>query len=197
MKTRRRVKEITSYIRSSIVVLVLATIIEIIVGSLLGEIFYHSYFPGILILIPPMMELRGNISSAFAAKLSTALHLGIVKPQLRHNTKKYKDDFYATIIIIIIMPIILGSFVWIFCIIFNIPNIGLIFFILIALLTSILAGSVMTIITILISILTFKYGLNPDAIVVPILGFLGDILTIVILYIVIGFLEIIGLGVII
>ena len=197
MKTRRRVKEITSYIRSSIVVLVLATIIEIIVGSLLGEMFYHSYFPGILILIPPMMELRGNISSAFAAKLSTALHLGIVKPQLRHNTKKYKDDFYATIIIIIIMPIILGSFVWIFCIIFNIPNIGLIFFILIALLTSILAGSVMTIITILISILTFKYGLNPDAIVVPILGFLGDILTIVILYIVIGFLEIIGLGVII
>ncbi|MHA1270737.1 MAG: magnesium transporter [Candidatus Helarchaeota archaeon] len=197
MTRRSRIKEIIKYIRASILVLVISAVIEIIAGSILGELFSHSYFPGILILIPPMMELRGNISSAFAAKLSTALHLGTVKPQIRKNTKKFKNDFYASIITLTIMPIILGFIVWIFCLIFNIPNIGLLFFILISFLTGLISGLIMSVISIIISILTFKYGLNPDALVVPILGFTGDILTVITLFYVINLLEVINLGVII
>ena len=192
-----RIKKIISYIRASIFVLIISVIIEIIVGSMLGEIFYHSYFPGILILIPPMMELRGNISSAFAAKLSTALHLGTIKPQIRNNTKKFKNDLISSIIIIIIMPILLGSLVWMFCFLFNISKLNILYFILISLLTGLISGLLMTMISIFISILTFKYGLNPDAIVVPILGFTGDILTIISLFFIIEILEIFGLAVLI
>lgn len=189
--------EILSHIRGSILVLVISVFVEIIAGSILGQIFYHSYFPGILILIPPMMELRGNISSAFAAKLSTALHLGMVKPQFTKNTPKFKSDFYSSLIIIFIMPIILGLLVWIFCLIFNISNMGVLFFISISLLTGVISGLIMAAISIFISISTFKNGLNPDSFVVPILGFTGDILTILTLYLVINLLESIGFGAII
>ncbi|MHA1693654.1 MAG: magnesium transporter [Candidatus Helarchaeota archaeon] len=192
MIKRTRIKEITSYIRSSILVLFISTFIEILVGSILGEAFYNIYFSGILILIPPMMELRGNISSAFAAKLGTALHIGTVKPKFRNNTKKFKDDFNSIIIILVLMPIILGIFVWIYCLILNIPNIGVLWFIIIALLTGLISGLIMTVITVLISILTFKYGLDPDALVVPILGFVGDILTITILFVITDFFIIMG-----
>lgn len=197
MRKHGRLKIILSYIRASILVLVFSVIIEIIAGSILGEIFTTIYIPGVLILIPPMMELRGNISSIFAAKLCTALHLGTIKASIRNNTKKFKEDFYSSIIILLIMPFILGLIVWIFCLIFNISNIGLLFLILIALLTGLISGLIMTFISIIISIFTFKYGLNPDSFVVPILGFVGDILTIITLFLVIAFLEFIGLGLII
>jgi len=189
-----RLKDILSYIRSSILVLVISAAIEILSGSVLSDIFCTSYFPGLLVLLPPLMELRGNISSAFAAKFSTGLHLGTIKPNFRNNTKKFKSDIYSFIIILIVMPIILGIFVWIFCIIFNIPNLGLLYFIIISLLTGLIAGTIMAIISIALSILTFKYGLDPDSIVVPILGFSGDIISIITVYFVIKILEIIGLG---
>ncbi|MBD3226580.1 MAG: hypothetical protein GF329_00190 [Candidatus Lokiarchaeota archaeon] len=194
MKKQGRLRTIFSYIRASILVLVFSVIIEIIAGSILGEIFTNIYIPGLLILIPPMMELRGNISSIFAAKLCTALHLGTVKTSIRDNTKKFKEDLYSNLIILLIMPIILGLIVWIFCLIFNLPNVGLLFLILILLLTGLISGLIMTFISIIISIFTFKYGLNPDSFVVPILGFVGDILTIFTLFLVIIFLEYIGLG---
>ena len=50
--------------------------LEIISGGLLTGIkeFYYL-LPGIFLIIPGLMELRGNISSNLAQRLGTALHL--------------------------------------------------------------------------------------------------------------------------
>jgi len=36
--------------------------------------------PGMIILVPAFLEMRGNISGTFASRLGTALHMGVVKP---------------------------------------------------------------------------------------------------------------------
>lgn len=42
-------------------------------------------FPGLLVLIPGAIGMRGNIFGSFASRLSTALHIGIIDPKFNHS----------------------------------------------------------------------------------------------------------------
>ena len=40
--------------------------------------FFLETFPGLLVIIPGAIGMRGNIFSSFASRLSTNLHIGII-----------------------------------------------------------------------------------------------------------------------
>src|SRR4029450_8414157 len=60
---------------------------SLIAGAVLGAITgtFHR-LPGLLILVPPAIGLRGNVFSALGSRLSTAIHAGTFRPTLRRGT---------------------------------------------------------------------------------------------------------------
>ncbi|MEM2608293.1 MAG: hypothetical protein QXT87_03545, partial [Thermoproteota archaeon] len=54
-------------------------------------------FPWAFIIYPPILSARGVIGGLFCGRLSTGLHLGIIKPSFRKNTKSFNLLFHAIV----------------------------------------------------------------------------------------------------
>ena len=75
-----------STLTQSLFVLLLSVIGESVTGFILtGMENKFSALPGLIILLPAMTDLKGNVGAAFGERLSTMLHLGLVKPILKVN----------------------------------------------------------------------------------------------------------------
>jgi mgtE-like transporter len=72
--------------RQSLVALGLNSSTSLVAGAFLGAITPTlAKYPGLLVLVPPAIGLRGNIFGAFGNRLSTAIHAGIFRWSLRRE----------------------------------------------------------------------------------------------------------------
>ncbi len=150
----------------------------ILAGSLL--VLYLNVFslaPWALVVFPGILSMRGAIGGLFCGRLSTALHVGTVKPSYSQNT----DTFYSLLSAIVTLAfessIMLGTIASFFGIFLWNASVSDVF----ALLTVIISTMGFSIflvspITVGISFLAFKRGLDPDIIVYPIISTVADIL---------------------
>lgn len=167
--------------REATLALLILVLGDAIAGSALGEstdLFVS--IPGMLILVPAVTEMRGNISGILTSRLSTALHLGSVQPKLRGNTLEFRDNVLATAVLSVLVPIGVGMIAFLFSRLFGFgKSTSLGVFVLVSFCAGVLAGSFQTVLTILFAFFTYKRGLDPDTMVFPILSALEDIITIV------------------
>lgn len=71
--------------RTTLPPLVLSLIIGLFGRTFLGKYFdkVRSSYPGILVILPGIMGLRGNVFGSLASRFSTMLYLGELEPHLR------------------------------------------------------------------------------------------------------------------
>lgn len=173
-------------IEETIPLIILFSSIELISGGFLSSLIKEmKMLPGLLILIPPLLGMRGSIGSALGARLGSALHMGLVRPG--KITKDLKTNIYSALILSAVMSLILGIMSWFFCSLTASACIPLETFVIISFLTGFSAGVILTFIAVLISIYSFNRGLDPDDVVTPSIGTTGDIVTSLCLFIVIKF----------
>ena len=73
--------------RQSLVALVLNSSTSLVAGAFLGSITTTlDRYPGLLVLVPAAIGLRGNIFGAFGNRMSTAMHAGTFRLSLRRET---------------------------------------------------------------------------------------------------------------
>jgi len=136
-----------------------------------------SLVPWVLIIYPSIISMRGVIGGFFSGRLSTALHLGTVRPSFLNNTGNFRVLVYSTAILTLQSSLMMGSLSYLINISFwgagTIESLRIFSAILTTMGLSLLFVSP---VTIGISILSFKRGLDPDIIVYPVMSTLGDIL---------------------
>ena len=150
----------------------------ILAGSLL--VLYFNVFSlasWALVVFPGILSMRGAIGGLFCGRLSTALHVGTVKPSYTKNTDTFYSLLSATVTLTFESSIMLGaiaSFFGIFLWSATVSNV----FSLLAVIISTMGLSIFLIspITVGVSFLAFKHGLDPDIIVYPIISTVADIL---------------------
>ena len=71
------------------------------------------------------------------------------------------------------------------------PHISIFGFLFVTLIMSLGIGTILTIITVLVVLLSHKFGLDPDNVTIPIIATIGDILTVGSLYFVLNFMLLI------
>ncbi len=170
----------------SVPILTALILVEMVGGSALGR-SYDSIRPIFLMLLPPFIAVGGNVGSVFGSRISSALHLGLIRPSLRANGT-LKSNMVALTISGIISFTCLGFFVYVVSSMARIAELGLVRFISI----TFLSGICLTFFTIGVSLWTclasFQKGLNPDDVVVPVVTTLTDLVGIVLLLIFIAIL---------
>ena len=169
--------EIKTMLRQSLPLLILCGIGEIFAGRVFGGMVdFLEYLPGLIVLIPAIMGLKGYIDITLGSRLGSATHVGLIAPGNIWNDET-KENIFASLGLGIIMAVIAGFLAHFTCWILGLPSIGALKLIGIALLAGTLAGVILAFLTIGIIILSFKRGYDPDNITAPSLATFGDIIT--------------------
>ncbi|MDW8023320.1 MAG: magnesium transporter [Nitrososphaerota archaeon] len=133
--------------------------------------------PWAVAIYPPILSARGVIGGLFCGRLSTALHLGTIQPRWFGNTKSFylltKAIVVMTLETSIIMSFIAVLFKGIYA---GITLDDLINIVNMVVATMALAVVVISPLTLTVSFLSFKHGLDPDIILYPIESTVADLL---------------------
>ena len=173
--------------KQSIIVLQICTVIALFVGYILSEMAsILESLPGLLIIIPGVLDMRGNIHSAMGARLGTSMHLGLV-PKKFTITDEFTVNMGATLFLTIINSIFLCTLATVSLYLLN-GHISIIKVFLKLLLIIIVASTISCIILsffgFFITIFSAKTGIDPDNISTPSLATVGDLITILFVFIV-------------
>ncbi|MBE6499307.1 MAG: divalent cation transporter [Methanobrevibacter thaueri] len=166
-----------SIIKESLIALLICAIGDLCAGIVLGKMtFFLEAFPGLLVIIPGAIGMRGNIFGSFASRLSTNLHIGIISPKFKFS-QDLNYNIFSSFVLTLVLSLFLAIFAKILCIILHQPSMNLIDFILISVIAGIISNLIMLPITMLVSFKSFKHGWDPDNITSPIIAAFGDLFT--------------------
>ena len=164
-------------LKESFVALIICAIGDLLAGMILGNMtFFLKAFPGLLVIIPGTIGMRGNIFGSFASRLSTNLHIGMVSPKFELS-KELNDNVFTSLVLTLILSIFLAFIAKLFCIIFHFESISLFDFILISAIAGIISNIIMLPITMFISFNSFNHGWDPDNVTTPLIAAIGDLFT--------------------
>ena len=174
-------------VRQVIPVLLLTGFFNLGAGSLLGglEEYMAGYLTGTLVMVPPLMALKGNITGTLASRLGSGLHQGLIDSGNFLN-KEVKTNVYAAISLSVITAVAIGTMATLITIIFTGAAFSLSLLtqlISVAVIAAALSVILLSIISVAVSIISFRKGWDPDNITSPVLTTLGDILSIGSLYV--------------
>jgi len=165
----------------------LVTIGNLVTGTILGVWTGHlELLPALIVLIPPAIDMRGNIFASLGSRLGTYLHTGQVTPRwgdkggkiLRHNVN-------ASLILTVVTSIYLGVLATFVARAIGL-NANMVDMVLISLLAGILSAVLMLGLTVLIAFSSYRYGWDPDNITSPFITLAGDMITLPLLFLMAG-----------
>lgn len=135
-----------------------------------------STIPIMLLIIPALNSLIGDISTVLVSRLTTHLYIGTLPPKIQISDR-LKEDFYGLIITLLLSLgalLILGYLVGV---IIGIRIVNPIFMIFIVILTILLIFFIMFITLFFGAIFLFKRGKDPNNFLIPFVTSLADFLT--------------------
>lgn len=157
-------------------------------GGLLAGIFLAIYtdkmfiIPGMLIIIPGFMAMRGNISGALASRISVGLFLGMINLENKDDRIK-KGNLSSSMILAVVVSLVLGLVAFLF----NYITLGILVpkIILVPLIAGIFSTFLLDQIAFYATVKIFKRGHDPNNIIGPLITTTGDLTSILSLLIVI------------
>ncbi|MDH7508076.1 MAG: magnesium transporter [Methanomassiliicoccales archaeon] len=168
---------------------------DLLAGATLGFMTNTlALLPGLMVLIPPAIGMRGNIFGALGSRLGTAMHIGTFEMTIKKGSV-LRQNIEASIFLTMIISLLMGLFAKLITDLMGFPSISVWDFIFISVLGGMLAGFVLIFINILVAYIGFKKGWDIDNFSAPIITAAGDIVTLPMLFlsaiIVLNFPEVI------
>ena len=164
-------------IRQSLPLLILCGFGGILAGTVLGGMSKTlELTPGLIVLIPAIIGMKGNIDTTLGSRLGSAAHIGLISPKHIWN-KETQVNVSASIILSVFMSVLSGALAHVFCTVLGVPSIGALRLIGIALVAGTLAGTILVFSTVGIIVIASKRGYDPDNVTGPALATIGDLIT--------------------
>ena len=161
-------------ILASFPALFLCLLLDFFAGAFLGKFFKKIMieYPIILVILPGLMGLRGNIYGSLASRFTTMLHLGEMNPTLKDK------NVVKNIFISILLSLLPVTILWLVGVI-KVREVGIAVAVFLIVITSTIFTSLLLgYSTALATIIPFKKGVDPDAVAAPIVTSIADLITI-------------------
>lgn len=161
-------------LKQSLPLLIVCGIGGIVAGNTLGAMAgVLKDIPGLIVVIPAVIALRGNISTALGSRLGSAYHLGIIDAKNLWN-EELKQNIIGSLVLSFLMSFIIGVLAYVTSLVLNVQPDPL-RLIAIVVLAGGISGLILTLLTIIIIYFVFKRGYDPDNITGPALATFGDV----------------------
>jgi len=177
-----------SSLKQSFGAIFLSIITDVVAGLFLGKLEETLLLlPGLIILIPGAMSMRGNIFGALGSRLGTALHMKRID-RFTLKSGYIKNNIYSSITLTIFTSIALAFIARALLLIFGIKSAGLLDLMLISFIGGIASGIILLFFTFGIAFIADKRKWDPDNVTSPLITAMGDFFTIPALAIAAGFI---------
>lgn len=165
--------------RQSLVALVFNSTTSLVAGAALGAIVTtFEELPGLLVMVPAAIGLRGNVFGALGNRVSTAIHTGTFRISARRDTV-LTQNVLASLSLTVILSFVLALIAKLVSIAFDVTDtIAVLDLVLISMVGGLLASLVVLAATIVLSVGSVRRGWDLDNLVAPTVSTLGDVVTI-------------------
>ena len=173
----------TTGARQSMVALVLNSSTSLVAGAFLGGITgTFERYPGLLVLVPAAIGIRGNIFGAFGNRLSTAMHAGTFRLSLRRETV-LGQNVLGAMILTAGMSGVLAVIATAAAVGVDVEgSIGLLDMATVSIVGGVLGSLAVLVADLGLAVGATRYGWDLDNVSAPIASVLGDVLTLPALY---------------
>lgn len=178
-----RAVDVRSVVVQGLSVLLICALIELCAGGVFTGMqeSFAAFLPGLIVMVPPLLGLRGNINGALASRLGTGLNAGLIRPRLKLSAE-IKANLASALILSVIASVTIGIFSFVVNMLMETFTINatqlLIQLIAIAVIAGFISGLILASLTVVVAIFTFKHGWDPDNITAPLMATIGDFVTI-------------------
>lgn len=170
--------------RQSLVALGFNSSTSFVAGAVLGALVgTFEDLPGLLVMVPAAIGLRGNIFGALGNRLSTAIHTGTYRVSLRRESV-LAQNILAALALNFALSLVLAVVARVVAIGFGVEDaIGVMDLALVSVVGGLLASVVVLGATVGLSVLAVRQGWDLDNLVAPTVSTLGDAITIPALFV--------------
>ena len=184
MQTEWTVRAIT---RATLPVLLVLTLVELGSGLVLGE-FEATLLrsPSLLVLVPVTIGTAGNLGSVLAARLSTAFHLGTLRFDPADET--LAGNAVATVGLAATLFPVVGVGAWLLADCAGAARLSPATVVLVAVTSGVVLAVLAVVVTVVATYAAYRFELDPDDVVIPVVTNVCDVLGVVVLFGVVEFL---------
>jgi len=164
------------------VALMISSLGDLIAGVTLGTMSGTlELLPGLMILIPPAIGMRGNIFGALGSRLGTAMHIGTFEVSFRKGSI-LRSNMESSLLLTLAMSVLMGVLANATCLLLGLESMSVEKLVFISVLGGILAGLVLILINIIVAGIGFRRNWYIDNISAPLITAAGDIVTLPMLF---------------
>ncbi|MFX1295232.1 MAG: magnesium transporter [Promethearchaeota archaeon] len=154
--------------------LMLASSITVIAGFFLNSALSIGEVIGVLIITPAILGTGGDIGTSFGARITTSLHSGLIEPRFRRFRLVFVN-FIALFICGLIVSVIIGFAAFSISELMG-GNMGLVQFLILSLGAGSIEYIIILFLSLCISFISFRRGLDPDNLVAPLITTISDLI---------------------
>jgi mgtE-like transporter len=172
---------VTGIVRRMLPLLLVLTSIELISGLVL-ETFEEELLasPSLLLLVPVTIGMAGNLGSVMAARLSTAFHLGMLS--FSPTDDRLAGNALATVGLSMTVFPLVGAGAWGLTALVGRTGLPFITVVLVAFLSGLVLAVLAVVVTVITTYAAYRYRLDPDDVVVPVVTNVCDVLGVIVLF---------------
>jgi mgtE-like transporter len=145
----------------------------VVLGAATGRL---EQVPGLLLLIPPAIGMRGNIFAAMGSRLGTALHLGQFEPKLRRGGV-LGDNVAAVTVNTLVLSAAIAPMARLASIAFGVTSVTTLDFVVVSLLGGVISSAVVLLVTVSAAVVGARRGWDIDYVTPPLATVTGDAVT--------------------
>jgi len=165
-------------LRRGLTVVLLTSVTGMIAGITLASAEATlQRLPGLLLLVPAAIGMRGNIYGALASRLATALHIGAFEFELRRHSFLGRQ-VEATSLLTLSTSVIIAVVAWILGSALGLHPIPLWQLIVIVTVGGVAASLILLVVTVVLAAISQRRDWNMDDVGAPTVTMFGDVLTI-------------------
>jgi len=163
--------------------LLISSLGDILAGVTLGYMSNTlALLPGLMILIPPAIGMRGNIFGALGSRLGTSMHVGTFELSLRKGSI-LRQNMEASLILTMVVSFLMGFLAKVVSTALGVESISMQQFIFISVFGGVLAGLALLVVNVIVAYVGFRRNWDIDNISAPMLTAAGDIVTLPMLFV--------------
>jgi mgtE-like transporter len=170
--------ELKSFVRESMLAILASLVIVVLAGVLFSSLREALIaLPGLMLLVPGALAMRGNIYASLGARLGTALHTGQLSPGER-GSRLLREEILVVMVQTMFGSLFLTMVGKVTAIVLDIPAVSLVELAVTAGLGALMAGAVELWITVNVAISAHRRGWDPDNVTAPVISAGADLVSI-------------------
>jgi mgtE-like transporter len=186
---RRRARRLWDYLRSErrtlrqgFAALLLGALTSFVAGITLASITGTlEELPGLLILIPAILGMRGTVFGAIGARLGTSTHAGLFEVT-RERTGVLYQNVFVGVTSTLYSSLYLAALAKLAALAFGLRSISFLKFVTISVVGGVADSALILLLTIALSVISYRRGYDLDAVSTPVVTAAADMTTVPILY---------------